>query len=128
MWHDDGITTFEKWGFTIYENHIESIAELLTDLVRYLFSHSNIDADSDSDSDTETNGESNSESNSEINSNEEESEETLPTEPLPSYFDLYIPPLYLDINNDILLDAGLPLYSEFSLTNFLRQMSGVGDN
>ena len=144
--YDDGITTFEKWGFTIYENHIESIAELLTDLVRYLFSHSNIDVDSDSDSDTETdnelNGESNSNEDSEIdsllsvidrrNGQEEQSSQQvvqiLLIGPLPSYLDLFVSPLYQDINNDILLDAGLPLYSEFSLTNFLRLMSGVGDN
>jgi hypothetical protein len=139
--YDDGITTFKEWVYAIYGNHIDSIAELLTDLVSYLFFHSNIDVDSNSN--IETNSDSNSESNSdeeepertnpsEIDSSEEQSSQQdvqiLLIELLPSYLDLYVPPLYQDINNDILLDAGLPLYSEFSLTNFLRLMSGVGDN
>jgi hypothetical protein len=93
----DGGITRRDWIETIDIMYNSNIAYFLKRLINYIyiFSDSDLDSDSDYDSDMDFN--------------------SLFVEALHEYID--IPPSYQNSSSDKLLDAGLPVYSEFSLSN-----------
>jgi hypothetical protein len=93
----DGGTTQREWIESIDYIHNSNIAYYLKLIINEIYIFSDLDSDSDSDYDSDMDS------------------DIFFVEELLEYLDT--PPIYQNSSNDELLDAGLPIYSEFSLSN-----------